>query len=447
MTETSVGVPMSGTDGPAGAALEGAAKVLRRAANLHTALAGLMLLVAVVAASRLVPGLYDLVRSVFLARYGGAGDAALAIVIIFALVNISALLVIMVSVLAREIWALPGLLLLMVVNLAVLLIMGYTPSLITLVFGTWAMLRLLRAPNLLRINPVMVRELRGRMRGARAFVVMTIYLALMSGFALLLYVVFSTASSLNASAATGQIGRVLFAGVVGIELLLIIFIAPSFTSGAITGERERQTYDLLRTTLLATPSFITGKLESSLGYILLLLLAAIPLQSLAFLFGGVSETEVILAFLILALTAVTFGTFGIYFSATQPRTLAASVRTYGTIAAWAFVVPLVIGFIVNLVQTGIFGNANAPNAPGLEAVLNYANLLLTSTNPFATAVQTQRLLVEQQVIGLYSVTLSSDGSTIPMISPWVVFSTLYLTVAATLIVLTIRQTQQVDVNS
>ena len=69
----------------------------------------------------------------------------------------------------------------------------------------------------------------------------------------------------------------LAAGVVGIELLLIIFIAPSFTSGAITGERERQTYDLLRTTLLATPSFITGKLESSLGYILLLLLAAIPL--------------------------------------------------------------------------------------------------------------------------------------------------------------------------
>ncbi|MCA9902396.1 MAG: hypothetical protein KC547_00955, partial [Anaerolineae bacterium] len=135
------------------------------------------------------------------------------------------------------------------------------------------------------------------------------------------------------------------------------------------------------------------------------------------------------------------------FSATQPRTLAASVRTYGTIAAWAFIAPLVIGFIVNLVQAGIFGNANAPNAPGLEAALNYANLLLTSTNPFATAVQTQRLLVEQQVLGLYSVTLSSDGSTIPMISPWVVFGTLYLTVAATLIVLTIRRTQQVDVNS
>ncbi|MCC6616859.1 MAG: hypothetical protein IT320_25525 [Anaerolineae bacterium] len=447
MAEAALYSQITETDGVAGVALETAARVLRRGALLHALLAGLMLIFALLASTRLVPSLYDLAQQLFLLSYGGASDAALAIVIIFSLVNISALLVIMVSVLAREIWALPGLLVLALANAAVLLVLGYTPALITVIVGAWALVRLLRAPNVLRVNPVMMRELRGRMRGARAFVVMSIYLALMSGFALLLYVIFSTASSLNASAATGQIGRVLFAGVVGIELLLIIFIAPSFTSGAITGERERQTYDLLRTTLLATPSFITGKLESSLGYVLLLLFAAIPLQSLAFLFGGVTETEVILAFLILTITAVTFGTFGIYFSATQPRTLAASVRTYGTIAAWAFIIPLVIGFIVNIIQAGVFGNANAPNAPGLEALLQYVNLLLTSTNPFATAIQTQRLLVEQQVIGLYSVTLASDGSTIPMISPWVVFATLYQAIAAILIVLTIRRTQQVDVNS
>ena len=447
MTEASVRTQMSDTDGTEGIILDATATVLRYGAIVHSALVGLTLLFALAASTRLVPGLYDLAQRFLLVSYNGAGDAALAIVIILSLVNISALLVIMVSVLAREIWALPGLFLLVGANVVVLLALGYTPALVTMIFAAWAALRLLRAPNMLRVNPVMVRELRGRMRGARAFVVMSIYLALMSGFALLLYVIFSTASSLNASAATGQIGRVLFAGVVGIELLLIIFIAPSFTSGAITGERERQTYDLLRTTLLATPSFITGKLESSLGYILLLLLAAIPLQSLAFLFGGVTETEVILAFLILTVTAITFGTFGIYFSATQPRTLAASVRTYGTIAAWAFIAPIVIGFVVNVIQTSIFGNANAPNAPGLEALLNYINLLLTSTNPFATAVQTQRLLVEQQVIGLYSVTLASDGSTIPMISPWVVFTTLYQAIAAILIVLTIRRTQQVDVNS
>ena len=42
-----------------------------------------------------------------------------------------------------------------------------------------------RSYSLLR-NPVVLKELRGRMRGPRAFVVLTVYLTLMSGFATLL---------------------------------------------------------------------------------------------------------------------------------------------------------------------------------------------------------------------------------------------------------------------
>src|SRR5690606_6689202 len=112
------------------------------------------------------------------------------------------------------------------------------------------------------------------------------------------------------------------------ELMLIIFIAPAFTAGAVTGERERKTYDLLQITLLPRPSFIIGKLESALGYIFLLLLAAIPLQSIAFLFGGVSETELIISFVILVVTAIALGTIGLYFSTAAERTLTASVRAY-----------------------------------------------------------------------------------------------------------------------
>jgi ABC-type transport system involved in multi-copper enzyme maturation permease subunit len=151
------------------------------------------------------------------------------------------------------------------------------------------------------------------MRGMRAFVVITIYLGLMSGVTVLVYLIYTPFNRGSASTVTGELGRILFGAVVGIELLLIIFIAPAFTAGAITGERERKTYDLLQTTLLPNPSFITGKLESSLGYILLLLLAAIPLQSIAFLFGGVTELELVLAFVILIVTAVALGTIGMYF--------------------------------------------------------------------------------------------------------------------------------------
>src|SRR5262245_6219709 len=163
-------------------------------------------------------------------------------------------------------------------------------------------------------NPVVVKELRGRMRGMRAFVVLTVYLTLMSGFVTLLYVLNASWLSNPNSGAGANIGRLLFAGIVGTELFLVTFIAPTFTAGAISGERERQTYDLLRTTLLPARSLVIGKLVSALSYVFLLLLAAIPLQSIAFLFGGVTESEVLLSFIILVVTAITLGSVGIYFS-------------------------------------------------------------------------------------------------------------------------------------
>ncbi len=156
----------------------------------------------------------------------------------------------------------------MIGNLAALVLTGFTPALVTIGFALWAGSVLRADLQAFRVNPVMLKELRGRMRGMRAFAVMTVYLGLMSGFTLVLYLIYGAAARSSGSAAAGEIGRVLFLGVVGIELLLIIFIAPAFTSGAITGERERQTYDLLQTTLLTTPSFVIGKLESALGYIL-----------------------------------------------------------------------------------------------------------------------------------------------------------------------------------
>ena len=64
----------------------------------------------------------------------------------------------------------------------------------------------------------------------------------MSGFATLLYVLYSSSLNYSGYASGGTIGRVLFIGIVGVELFLVTFIAPTFTAGAISGERERQTY-------------------------------------------------------------------------------------------------------------------------------------------------------------------------------------------------------------
>ncbi|MCK6579296.1 MAG: hypothetical protein L6Q98_14490 [Anaerolineae bacterium] len=422
--------------------LTDAAGVLQVGAIAYGVFAAIIFLCGALAGLGAARDLPDMLKSILLYTYTGSSDTALAILILLALAATSLLLVAMVAVLAREIWVVPLLALLIVLALAGVILLGFTPGLpgiLVIVVAGRMMLTDLRA---FRINPVMLKELRGRMRGFRAFAVISIYLGLMGAIALLLYLVFGSFARGTGSAAAGEIGRVLFFGIAAIELLLILFIAPAFTAGAITGERERQTYDLLQTTLLAKATFVIGKLEAALSYIVLLLLSGIPLQSLAFLFGGISEAEIALSVLLLLVTAVLLGTVGIYFSAALPRTLVASARAYGAALAVMFIVPVVISVIVNILNDLLFIRQGALPSPPMEALLRYIDLLLTSVNPAAAGISAQSLLIDQRVLAFYNYTLRSDGSTIPMVSPWVLFTILYLSASAVLITLTIRKASQ-----
>ncbi len=429
-------------------ALDRAAKVLRLGviAGVIVAVMGFIGAVVISAQTSAVPGgqasgLAGLLRSALLLSYAGGDDAAVSIIMLAGLANVAAFLVTLVGMRAREIWALPLPWLVVLGNLLLMISIGFTPGAIFILIAAFAGYTAARILRIFRINPVALKELRGRMRGARAFVVLSIYLLLMSGFALLMYLVFSAGSGIGSSVA-GEIGRSLFITVVGIELLLILFIAPSLTSGAITGERERQTFDLLRTTLLNAPTFVMGKLESALAYLLLLLLAAIPLQSLAFLFGGVSEGEILLAFVILVVTALALGAVGIYFSTAVERTITANLRAYLLVLAVMFIIPVIAGVVLDVLGRMFFTAGGAFNSPLLETIFAYASALLIAINPIATALSTQQILIERETIGFYPYTLASNGGTIPMVSPWLLFTLIYLIFAAVLILLAIRRARQ-----
>jgi len=427
--------------------LTDAARALSIGAALHAFFALGVLLVSILPSLGIGAGLPEVLQSAFLFNASVPAPTATAIMILLSLVATSGLLVTMVGVLARELWALPLLAVGTGVGALLLVGLGFTPILISIGACLMAVARIARDLNAFRVNPVMMKELRGRMRGFRAFGVLTIYLSLMGGIALLLYLIYGSVVRATGSAAAGEIGRVLFFGIIGIELLLILFIAPAFTAGAITGERERQTYDLLQTTLLAKATFVIGKLESALAYIILLLLSGIPLQSLAFLFGGVSEGEIAIALAILVATAILFGTVGMYFSAALDRTLLASARAYGVVLGAVFVAPVVINILMNVASDLIFTRQNVPMPPVIETLFQYLSLLLTSVNPLAAGIGTQVLLVNQNVIGFYTYTLASNGATIPMVSPWILLLVIYLSASAALITLTIRKASREEENA
>ena len=78
----------------------------------------------------------------------------------------------------------------------------------------------------------------------------------------------------------------LFSGILLLETLLVLVLAPAFTTGAISSEREKQTLDLLVTTPLSTLGMVIGKLLSALSYVFILIIASVPLMALVFVFGS-----------------------------------------------------------------------------------------------------------------------------------------------------------------
>lgn len=289
-------------------------------------------------------------------------------------------------------------------------------------------------------NPVILKELRGRMRGNRAFVVITVYLGLLGLFTVLLYLAY-TASQTNVYGPSSQIaGKVVFGGLVGIELFLVCFIAPAFTAGAISSERERQTYELLRTTLLPARSLVLGKLTSALAFIVLLLLCAVPLQSLAFLLGGVAPEEVLISLVVLLVTSLASGSAGIFFSTMMKRTLGASVLTYAFALVSVLGLPLLMITFIPAYDIFFYGYGSSPS-PLLQAILVYTFGVLVCLNPLATAIFTEVILVDQQSPWGMSYTLS-NGSTVPLVSPWIPYSLLCLFFSLVVILITIQMVKR-----
>lgn len=288
-------------------------------------------------------------------------------------------------------------------------------------------------------NPVTLKELRGRMRGTRAFVVLTVYLVLMSGFASLLYFAYAASTNVTTGPQGQIVGKIVFGGIVGIELFLVCFISPAFTAGAISGEREHRTYDLLRTTLLPARSLVTGKLTSAVSFIILLLLAAVPLQSLAFLLGGVAPEEVLISLGILVTTALAFGTVGVFFSALMRRTLGASVLTYSFALLATLGLPLLLLTLIPITSVFYY---NTPE-PLVEALLIYGGGFLVAINPVATAIATEVILVQEHTAFYFTIPLN-NGVTIPLISPWLVYIPFYLLLSAVLLLLSIAIVRRVE---
>ncbi|TQR08323.1 ABC transporter permease [Psychrobacillus soli] len=240
-------------------------------------------------------------------------------------------------------------------------------------------------------NPVLVKEIKLRFRSLKSFTGILFYLIAMCIF------VFGFIMLTTSFTGTGYFrpeeSFFMFAMLTYIQLGLILFITPGLTAGAISSEREKQTLNILLTTAQTSFQIIFGKLTSSIAFLLLLVVAGLPIYSLVFLFGGVSPGQLGIIFLFFFLTMLAIGGIGIMYSTIIRKTIVAMIATYGTMIFFTAVTGFIYLVITGMNSMAAGTLASSPIAH-FFASINPVVLMLTLISPGSDSFITESTKVD-----------------------------------------------------
>jgi len=211
-------------------------------------------------------------------------------------------------------------------------------------------------------NPMIIKELRQRLRERRAWLLPTLYLVVLSGIVICAYY-FTTDTGHRLRGAEVQgadIGEAIFLAVIFSQITVLLLIAPVFSSGAITIEREQRTLAGLLTSLLTAPQIWWGKFVAALLYLLLLVASAIPLLALPFAFGGVEPLDLLKALGSTILTLACICTIGLWCSAAFRRSVHATASCYAIVLVLTIVSAIAFGMLYSHWQQSHLGTPVPP---------------------------------------------------------------------------------------
>ncbi|HWP43858.1 MAG TPA: ABC transporter permease subunit [Blastocatellia bacterium] len=220
-------------------------------------------------------------------------------------------------------------------------------------------------------NPILIKEMRSRMRGKRAFLVLTGYILTLSLIIGLIYIVFTENAP---TALLNQAGTVLTPVLLYVQMGLICLMAPTFAASSISSEREQQTFDLLVASLARPSTILIGKIGASLSYLLLMLFGSLPLIALTYSLGGVALADIAKAYLVMLIAGITYCSLSFLWSSLIRRGVLAQLLSIFTVIFLVAAMPALSLFFTALAQ-------NFNGGPS-QTFINVVFLMLR-TNPFA----------------------------------------------------------------
>lgn len=206
-------------------------------------------------------------------------------------------------------------------------------------------------------NPVYRREMTVSSRSVRVPLIIMLFNGILAMVALLN--MYSAVSQVKVTAEIQYSSFLeLYVFVASIEFILLLGLMPALTAGSISGERERQTLDLMLTTQTTPLEIVMGKLFSSLSHAALLVVSSFPVIALVFVYGGIRMVDLGLLLLLYSSVALFSASLGVCFSALCRKSTMATALSYGVLLFLLLGTYVINWLISSMARTGAAGYAN-----------------------------------------------------------------------------------------
>ena len=185
-----------------------------------------------------------------------------------------------------------------------------------------------KLPDKIRINPIVKKDLKVISRSMKiAWGVFAYETVLAIIFFFAVYIIFDAFSTYGYTS-DYQDFMALFPVLAAVQFGIIALVMPIITATAISGEKEKQTFDLLLTTVMTPRAIVRGKVESAVIRMMVFIVGSIPLMAISFTIGGLSWFNLLITMVGFLIFAILTGSIGIFASTLTKKSISAIILTY-----------------------------------------------------------------------------------------------------------------------
>ncbi|GMU21758.1 MAG: hypothetical protein AMXMBFR13_18470 [Phycisphaerae bacterium] len=227
--------------------------------------------------------------------------------------------------------------------------------------------------RLLPANPIVLRVVHVGSKRMQHLWARVAYLVVLLVVMMIMYMSASGSSgpSSGSLADMAKSATKVFELIANLQLAMMCLLAPIFTAGAISQEKDAETFNVLLTTPLTNAQIVLGSLLSRLFFVIMLLLSGLPIFCITMLYGGVTTDQVFRSFGIAGCTAALTGALAILISVMR-------VGTRGTIFSFYMgnIIFLLLGLALGMQRWTYIPESQPPVNP------NEGTSWLAGVHPF-----------------------------------------------------------------